>query len=173
MTRLFKRSKLNFMLLTSFLVISLFSCKQTKDLQLANKQELLKDWSHLGGLLNERDFKAALAYMDTMYVKSPKDPLLHFAEGWTHDMQHDTLKARAAYGRALRIYNSIVKKDPNMFNLVNRAFIIQALNGKKAYNQALDEILTIRHNHKDSMEVEQFWRKTDYDTMKSQLHFAQ
>ncbi len=173
MTHLLKKNKLNFVLLMSFLVLSLFSCKQTKDLQLANKQELLKEWSHLGGLLNKREYKAALAYMDTMYVKSPKDPLLHFAEGWTYDMQHDTLRARAAYGQALRIYNSIVKKDTNMFNLVNRAFIIQALHGKNAYNKALDEILAIRHNHKDSLEVEQYWRKANYDTIKSQLHFAQ
>lgn len=60
-----------------------------------------------------------------------------------------------------------------MFNLVNRAFIVQALHGKEAYSQALDEILAIRHNHKDSLEVEQYWRKADYDTIKSQLYFAQ
>ena len=88
-------------------------------------------------------------------------------------MQHDTLKARVAYSQALRIYDSIIKKDPNMFNLVNRAFIIQALHGKNAYNKALDEILAIIHNHKDSPEVEQYWRKADYDSIKSQLHFAQ
>ena len=62
------------------------------------------------------------------------------AEGWAHDMQHDTLKARVAYSQALPIYDSIIKKDPNMFNLVNRAFIIQALPGKNASNKALDEI---------------------------------
>lgn len=173
MIHLFKRNKLNFVLLMSLLVLSLFSCKETKDMQSANKQELLKEWSHLGGLLNKRECEAALAYIDTMYVKSPKDPLLHFAEGWAHDMQHDTLKARVAYSQALRIYDSIIKKDPNMFNLVNRAFIIQALHGKNAYNKALDEILAIRHNHKDSLEVEQYWRKADYDSIKSQLHFAQ
>ena len=59
----------------SFLVLSLFSCKQTKDMQLANKQEILKDWSPLGGFLNKREYKAVLAYMDTMYIKAPR---IHF-----------------------------------------------------------------------------------------------
>lgn len=70
MIDLFKRNKLNFVLLMSLLVLSLFSCRETKDMQSANKQEILKEWSHLGGYLNKRECEAALAYIDTMY-----DPL--------------------------------------------------------------------------------------------------
>ena len=45
---------------------------------------------------------------------------------------------------------------------INRAFIILILDGRKAYNQSLDEILRTSRNPHDSLVIEEIWRKVIY-----------
>lgn len=155
-----------------FLALSMQSCEKQnqKESQHIAKHERDSIGLCLGSMLEERNFERALPYIDSLHTVYPDDPQFYFVEGWIHDMQGDSLCARAAYTKSLEIYDSLTEDAPNFSDMINRAVIVQILYGKDAYGKALDEMRSIFTSPQDTLEIEQLWRS--YVFKKEDMSFA-
>ena len=143
-----------------FLALSMQSCKMQSQKESHHIDQRKRDSIGLclGNMLEERNFERALTYIDSLHTVFPNDPQFYFVEGWIHDMQGDSLSARAAYANSLEIYDSLTEEAPDFSNMINRAMIVQILYGKEAYGKALDEMQSIFTSPQDTLEIEQLWR---------------
>lgn len=157
--------KITFVLLCSSILLVL-SCRRSAQKRTTQCQQIepheKRDCAglRLGTMLNDRDFERALSYVDSLHKEYPDDPQFYFAEGWVYDMQGDSLRARAAYTKYIGIYDSLIVVRSDFNDMINRALVMQMLYGMDAYNRALDEMLSIINSSKDSLAIEQVWRKT-------------
>lgn len=154
------------------LALSMQSCEMQsqKESQYIDQQKRDSIGLRLGTMLEERNFECALTYLDSLHIVFPNDPQFYFVEGWIHDMQGDSLSARAAYTNSLEIYDSFIKEAPDFSNMINRAMIVQILYGKEAYGKALDEMRSIFTSPQDTLEIEQLWR--NYEFKKEDMSFV-
>lgn len=126
------------------------------------KRERFQAGMRLNTLLCRRDLESALLFIDTLHTRYPRDPQFYFGEGWIYQMKNDSIKARSCFTKAVAIYDSLIAVKKDFGDQINRAFIILILDGRKAYNQSLDEILRTSKNPHDSLVIEEIWRKLIY-----------
>lgn len=143
-------------ILLCFLIPAMQSCKQNarKEISAERLMEIHKRDSvklSLTPMLNNRDFEHVLPSIDSLIAEYPDDPQLYFVEGWVYDMQGDSLLARTAYTKSCSIYDSLIAANPNISDMVNRAYIVQILYGMDAYNRALDDMLSFVGSSRDSL----------------------
>lgn len=143
-------------ILLCFLIPAMQSCKQNakKEISAERLMEIHKRDSvklSLTPMLNNRDFEHVLPSIDSLIAEYPDDPQLYFMEGWVYDMQGDSLLARTAYTKSCSIYDSLIAANPNISDMVNRAYIVQILYGMDAYNRALDDMLSFVGSSRDSL----------------------
>lgn len=147
--------RISFILLC-FLIPAMQSCKQNakKEISAERLMEIHKRDSvklSLTPMLNNRDFEHVLPSIDSLIAEYPDDPQLYFVEGWVYDMQGDSILARTAYTKSCSIYDSLIAANPNISDMVNRAYIVQILYGMDAYNRALDDMLSFVGSSRDSL----------------------
>lgn len=166
--------RISFILLC-FLIPAMQSCKQNakKEISAERLMEIHKRDSvklSLTPMLNNRDFEHVLPSIDSLIAEYPDDPQLYFVEGWVYDMQGDSLLARTAYTKSCSIYDSLIAANPNISDMVNRAFIVQILSGMDAYNRALDDMLSFVSSSRDSLWINEM-RETVFK--KEELSFGE
>lgn len=144
-----------------FFVVAMYSCKQGKpqeQMSAGPQQEMEKERFQAGkrleAMLCERDFERALQYLDSLHTAYPDEPQFYFGEGWMYDMQEDSLRARAAFTKALDIYDSLLAVRTDLGDQIHRAILVQILYGQEAYTQTLDGMLRTAKNFDDSLNIE-------------------
>ncbi|MBR6202316.1 MAG: hypothetical protein IKQ62_04880 [Bacteroidaceae bacterium] len=110
----------------------------------------------LDSLLCNRAFGEALLFLDSLHQQYPQDPQFYFGEGWVYDMQDDSTNAHAAFRKARALYDSLILKNDDLGDKINRAFITQILEGKEAYDLELNQLAKSVKDDKDSLYVESF-----------------
>lgn len=142
------------------------SCRQTDGNPVKDKEaqrERFLAGQHLNSLLCARDLDNALLYLDTVQRKYPREPQFYFCEGWVHDMQNDSVKARLCFSKAVAIYDSLLAVKENFGDQINRALIIQILYGREAYDKCLDDMLRTAKEAVDTMAIENAYRHFNYN----------
>lgn len=147
------------MLIAMCLIITVlisYACKHGSEISPSDRDVKKRNQAgmRLDTLLCNRDFDRALLFMDTLHAQYPRDPQFYFCEGWIYAMKGDSAKARACFTEAIAIYDSLIAVKNDLGDQINRAFIIQILYGREAYDKCLDDILQTLKNPHDSVYIE-------------------
>lgn len=129
---------------------------ETNDRSLDEQRERHCKAMRLDSLLCNRAFGEALLFLDSLHQQYPQDPQFYFGEGWVYDMQDDSTNAHAAFRKARALYDSLILKNDDLGDKINRAFITQILEGKEAYDLELNQLAKSVKDDKDSLYVESF-----------------
>lgn len=143
---------------TAMLVVQ----KNSED-EYRRKKERFDDGEKLDALLCSRRLDDALLFLDTLRTKYPHDPLFCFGVGWVHDMQGDSLRARASFKRGIYMYDSLlaIKDDPGL--RFNRAFLVLIVEGRKAFNKAMDESISLAKTKEEATYFKEMRKMLYYD----------
>lgn len=110
--------------------------------------------TRLKAMLQEREFLQATQLIDSILVVYPDDPQSFMMLGWMADVQGDSLSARRHYQTSISIYDSLIAAKRDYSDEINRAFVIQLLDGPDAYLSVLDSLKQVSRYAKDSLCLE-------------------
>lgn len=96
---------------------------ETKEMSLEQRRERHLKAMRLDSLLCNRAFGEALLFLDSLHQQYPQDPQFYFCEGWVYDMQDDSTSAHAAFRKARALYDSLILKNDDLGDKINRAFL--------------------------------------------------
>lgn len=136
--------------------------KKSED-EYRQKKERFEDGEKLEALLCSRRLDDALSFLDTLKTKYPHDPLLCLGEGWVHDMQGDSLRARASFKRGICMYDSLIAEKDDYGLRLNKAFLVLIVDGRKAFDKAMNEVLPFAKTKADSIGINELRKMLYYN----------
>lgn len=158
---LFNIRHLCVLLVLAAVTCSCASCKHTPTREelrdeFNRKQKRAIDGDKLTQMLHNKNYEAALLFIDTMHVLYPRDPQFYFCEAWVYQMKNDSAKATSCYMKARSIYDKLIEEKDDLGDKINHAAITQILYGKEEYDKELDIIVKSVDNQRDSIYVEAY-----------------
>lgn len=137
-----------------------------QDDEMKRKKERFNDGQRLEALLCDRQLNDGLLFLDTLKTKYPNDPLFCFSEGWIHDMQDDSVKARSCFKRGICMYDSLIAVKDDYGLRLNKAFLVLIVDGRKAFDKAMADVLPFAKTRADTIGLNELRKGMAYDKNK-------